>query len=46
MKQTGVWLCALLMSLGSVCAQVTVELSLDQEQFLPGENAVRRGAHH
>ena len=37
MKRSGLWLGVWLMSLGGVSAQVTMELSLDQEQYLPGE---------
>jgi hypothetical protein len=37
MKKLGFWLCTLLASIASLSAQVTVEVVLDQEQFLPGE---------
>ena len=37
MKRSGLWLGVWLLSLGCVSAQVTMELSLDQEQYLPGE---------
>lgn len=38
MKKTGLLFCVLLFaSLGSLSAQVTVEISTDQDEFLPGE---------
>jgi len=37
MKRFGFWLVVWLLSVGGLSAQVTMELSLDQEQFLPGE---------
>jgi hypothetical protein len=37
MKRIGLWLCLLLAALSPASAQVTVEVSLDQDQFLPGE---------
>jgi hypothetical protein len=37
MKKTAAWLSIWLASLGGVSAQVTVEVVLDQEQFLPNE---------
>jgi hypothetical protein len=37
MKCSGLLLAVLLASMGSLSAQVTVEVTLDQEQFLPGE---------
>ena len=37
MKRSGLWLGLWLISLVGVSAQVTMELSLDQEQYLPGE---------
>lgn len=37
MKNLGSWLALLLASAGTVCAQVEVEVVLDQNQFLPSE---------
>ena len=37
MKRIGLWLCFLLAALSSAPAQVTVEVTQDQDQFLPGE---------
>ncbi len=37
MKQTGLWIGLLLVSLASASAQVTAEITLEQEQFLSGE---------
>jgi hypothetical protein len=37
MKNLALWLGALLISAGCLQAQVTVEVTLDQDQFLPGE---------
>jgi hypothetical protein len=33
-----IWLCALLVSMGRLSAQVTVEVLLDEDEFLPGES--------
>jgi hypothetical protein len=40
MKRLGLWLSLAAMSLTSASAQVTVEVLLDQDQFLPGEALV------
>jgi hypothetical protein len=37
MKTAGLWLAILFACAGQLCAQVKIELNLDQEQFLPGE---------
>jgi len=37
MRKVGLWLCLLAGLISSVWGQVTVEVALDQEQFLPGE---------
>lgn len=37
MKRIGSWLCFLLAALSPASAQVTVEVTQDQDQFLPGE---------
>ena len=37
MKRIGLWISFLLAVLAPASAQVTVEVSLDQDQFLPGE---------
>jgi len=37
MKQIGLWLCLPLVALSPASAQVTVEVTQDQDQFLPGE---------
>ena len=37
MKRIGLWLCFLLAAMSSAPAQVTVEVTQEQDQFLPGE---------
>jgi hypothetical protein len=37
MKTAGLWLAMFFACAGQLCAQVKIELNLDQEQFLPGE---------
>src|ERR1051326_5777043 len=37
MRKVGLWLCLLAGLISSAKGQVTVEVALDQEQFLPGE---------
>ena len=46
MKKAGLCLILLAASLAPVSAQVTVEVLLDQDQFLPGEGLGGGGAHH
>src|SRR5690348_10695911 len=38
MKLTGFWAALMVLTIGSASAQVTVEVTQDQQQFLPGES--------